>query len=72
MREVYLSSRFEEIMGMPREQVLGRRRIELFPEEDHAAGDRILDLWQSPSPPPSSRGEELRRKVVGLDYRVGI
>jgi diguanylate cyclase (GGDEF)-like protein/PAS domain S-box-containing protein len=36
LRFVYLSARFEEIMGMPREQVLGRRRIELFPEEDHA------------------------------------
>lgn len=69
MREVYLSSRFEEIMGMPREQVLGRRRIELFLEEDHAAGgDRILDLWQSP---PLFKGG-FRRKVVGLDYRVSI
>lgn len=36
LRFVYLSSRFEEIMGLSREQVLGRRRIELFPEEDAA------------------------------------
>lgn len=36
LRFVYLSARFEAIMGIPREQVLGRRRIELFPEEDHA------------------------------------
>lgn len=37
LRFVYLSARFETIMGMPREQVLGRRRIELFPEEDQAS-----------------------------------
>ena len=41
LRFVYLSARFEAIMGMPREQVLGRRRIELFPGEDQAsAGSR--------------------------------
>jgi diguanylate cyclase (GGDEF)-like protein/PAS domain S-box-containing protein len=47
LRFVYLSARFEEIMGMPREQVLGRRRIELFPEEDHAGAatrNHHLDL----------------------------
>ena len=37
LRFVYLSARFEDVMGMPREQVLGRRRIELFPGEDHAS-----------------------------------
>jgi diguanylate cyclase (GGDEF)-like protein/PAS domain S-box-containing protein len=36
LRFIYLSARFEEIMGMPREQVLSRRRGELFPQEDHA------------------------------------
>ena len=36
LRFVYLSARFEAVMGMPREQVLGRRRKELFPQEDHA------------------------------------
>lgn len=36
LRFVYLSPRFEAIMGMPRERVLGRRRIELFPGEDQA------------------------------------
>ncbi|NIP47169.1 MAG: diguanylate cyclase [Gammaproteobacteria bacterium] len=36
LRFVYLSPRFEAIMGIPREQVLGRRRIEVFPGEDHA------------------------------------
>lgn len=36
LRFVYLSARFEGVMGMPREQVLGRRRMELFPGEDHA------------------------------------
>ena len=49
LRFVYLSGRFEEIMGMPREQVLGRRRIELFPEEDHAGAatrNHHLDLEQ--------------------------
>ncbi len=37
LRFVYLSPRFETTMGMPRERVLGRRRIELFPGEDQAA-----------------------------------
>lgn len=37
LRFIYLSPRFEAIMGMPREGVLGRRRIELFPGEDQAA-----------------------------------
>jgi diguanylate cyclase (GGDEF)-like protein/PAS domain S-box-containing protein len=37
LRFVYLSARFEETMGMPAEQVLGRRRMELFPEEDQAS-----------------------------------
>ena len=49
LRFVYLSARFEEIMGMPRERCLGRRRIELFPEEDHAAAatrSHHLDLEQ--------------------------
>ncbi len=49
LRFVYLSARFEEIMGMPMEQVLGRRRIELFPEEDQAAvatRSHHLDLEQ--------------------------
>ena len=54
MREVYLSSRFEEIMGMPREQVLGRRRIELFPEEDHAPA---IAYWiYGRAPPPLFKG----------------
>jgi len=39
LRFVYVSARFEEIMGMPRDRVLGRRRIEVFPGEDHAAPD---------------------------------
>lgn len=39
LRFVYLSARFEDVVGMPRELVLGRRRIELFPGEDHAAPD---------------------------------
>jgi diguanylate cyclase (GGDEF)-like protein/PAS domain S-box-containing protein len=49
LRFVYLSARFEEVMGMPMEQVLGRRRIELFPEEDQAAAatrSHHLDLEQ--------------------------
>ena len=49
LRFVYLSARFEEIMGMPTEQVLGRRRTELFPEEDQAAAatrNHHLDLEQ--------------------------
>jgi len=49
LRFVYLSARFEEIMGLPRKQVLGRRRIELFPEEDHGAAatrSHHLDLEQ--------------------------
>jgi diguanylate cyclase (GGDEF)-like protein/PAS domain S-box-containing protein len=49
LRFVYLSARFEEVMGMPRERVLGRRRIELFPGEDHAADatrNHRLDLEQ--------------------------
>jgi diguanylate cyclase (GGDEF)-like protein/PAS domain S-box-containing protein len=36
LRFVYLSARFEQLMGMPRERVLGRRRIEVFSGEDHA------------------------------------
>lgn len=49
LRFVYLSARFEEIMGMPRDQVLGRRRIEMFPEEDQASAttrSHHLDLEQ--------------------------
>jgi diguanylate cyclase (GGDEF)-like protein/PAS domain S-box-containing protein len=49
LRFIYLSPRFEEIMGMPREQVLGRRRKELFPQEDHASSatrSHHLDLQQ--------------------------
>jgi len=49
LRFIYLSARFEEIMGMPREQVLGRRRIEMFPEEDQASPatrSHHLDLEQ--------------------------
>ncbi len=49
LRFVYLSARFEEVMGMPMEQVLGRRRIDLFPEEDQAAAatrSHHLDLEQ--------------------------
>ncbi len=49
LRFVYLSARFEETMGLPKEQVLGRRRVELFPEEDQAnAATRShhLDLEQ--------------------------
>jgi diguanylate cyclase (GGDEF)-like protein/PAS domain S-box-containing protein len=49
LRFVYLSARFEEIMGMPMEQILGRRRMELFPEEDQAATatrNHHLDLKQ--------------------------
>ena len=49
LRFVYLSARFEEIMGLPREQILGRRRLELFPEEDRAAAatrSHHLDLEQ--------------------------
>jgi diguanylate cyclase (GGDEF)-like protein/PAS domain S-box-containing protein len=49
LRFVYLSARFEEIMGMSMEQVLGRRRKELFPEEDQAAAatrNHHLDLEQ--------------------------
>lgn len=44
---VYLSARFEEVMGMSRDEVLGRRRMELFPEEDPAAAttrNHRLDL----------------------------
>ncbi len=37
LRFVYLSARFEDVMGLPRKQVLGRRRVELFPEEDQAS-----------------------------------
>ena len=49
LRFVYLSARFEQIMGMPKERVLGRRRIELFPGEDHASAttrNHHLDLEQ--------------------------
>lgn len=49
LRFVYLSARFEQIMGMPRERILARRRIELFPGEDHAAEttrSHHLDLEQ--------------------------
>lgn len=49
LRFVYLSARFEEIMGMPMGQILGRRRMELFPEEDQAAAatrSHHLDLEQ--------------------------
>jgi diguanylate cyclase (GGDEF)-like protein/PAS domain S-box-containing protein len=49
LRFVYLSARFEETMGLAREQVLGRRRKELFPEEDHGAAatrSHHLDLEQ--------------------------
>lgn len=49
LRFVYLSARFEEVMGMSRDDVLGRRRIELFPEEDYAAAttrNHQLDLDQ--------------------------
>ena len=37
LRFVYLSERFEAVMGMSRDQALGRKRTELFPEEDYAA-----------------------------------
>ena len=37
LRFVYLSARFETVMDMPREQALGRRRMELFPGEDQAS-----------------------------------
>ena len=49
LRFVHLSARFEATMGMPREQVLGRRRMELFPQEDHAGAatrSHHLDLEQ--------------------------
>lgn len=49
LRFVYLSARFEEVMGMSRDDVLGRRRIEMFPEEDYAAAttrNHQLDLDQ--------------------------
>ena len=49
LRFVYLSARFEEVMGMSRDEVLGRRRIELFPEEDRGAAttrNHHLDLEQ--------------------------
>jgi len=39
LRFVYLSERFEEIVGLPREQALGRKRTELFPEEDYATAN---------------------------------
>jgi diguanylate cyclase (GGDEF)-like protein/PAS domain S-box-containing protein len=37
LRFVYLSSRFEEVMGMAPGDALGRKRTEIFPEEDYAA-----------------------------------
>ena len=49
LRFVYLSTRFEAIMDMSREQVLGRSRIELFPGEDPtsaATRSHYLDLEQ--------------------------
>ena len=49
LRFVYLSARFEETMGLARKQILGRRRTELFPEEDHAGAatrGHHLDLEQ--------------------------
>jgi diguanylate cyclase (GGDEF)-like protein/PAS domain S-box-containing protein len=49
LRFVYLSARFEDVMDMSRDEVLGRRRIEMFPEEDYAAAttrNHQLDLDQ--------------------------
>lgn len=49
LRFVYLSARFEEVMGMARDDVLGRSRIDVFPEEDRGAAttrNHHLDLEQ--------------------------